>query len=179
MKKLIFFFCLLLLSKFTFADAWDNLTLEQAQAVVAELETNPYIFDYCDCCDRKGEYASNAYFLKVVLAEIVPCEWDKTYYSVKITADVIGRLKRTKSGLKLNKLLKAVDDPSKMVFMNYTWGYNKTTKMASPFFDIVAYDVYGTENTSCNPTFAFPKPEVVSKVYKDEIYGFWYSKHIQ
>lgn len=178
MKKIFFFFSFLLLSNVVLADAWDNLTMEQAKAVVSELESNPYIFDYCDCCDRKGEYASQAYFLKVIHAEIVTCSWDKTFYSVQITADVIGKLKRTKTGLKLNKLYKASSAPSKVIYMNYTWAFNRSTKMASPFFNVVSYDVYGTENKPCSAAFSFPKPEVVSKVYKDEIYSFWYKNHL-
>lgn len=179
MKKLFLLFILLLTSKLTFADAWDNLTMDQAKAVVAHLEENPYIFDYCDCCDIKGEFASKAYFLKVMDAEIVPCSWDNTFYSVKINAEMIGELKRTKSGLKLNKLYKTSAEAINIIYMNYTWAYNSETKMASPLFDIVQYDTYGSENKPCKATFAYPQENVVMKVFKDEIYLNWYSKNMK
>lgn len=179
MKKLLLFLLIVFTSKLSFADAWDNLTMEQAKAVVAHLEQNPYIFDYCDCCDIKGEFASKAYFLKVIDTEIVPCSWDNSYYSVKINAEMIGEVKRTKSGLKLNKLIKSSADANSIVYMNYTWGYNPETKQATPLFDIVQYDVYGTDKKSCKSTFAYPDPKVVWKVYKDEIYLNWYGKNLK
>lgn len=179
MKKLILFLFVVLTSKLSLADAWDNLTMEQAKAVVAHLEENPYIFDYCDCCDIKGEFATKAYFLKVIDTEIIPCDWDSNYYSVKVNTEMIGELKRTKTGLKTNKIMKADGGGSKIIYMNYTWAYNPKTKMASPLFDIIQYDTYGSENKPCMSTFAYPQEKVVMKVFKDEIYLNWYSKNLK
>ena len=55
MKKvlgLVLFLFFLFQSSISRADAWDNLTMEEAKSVVAKLEKDPFIFDYCDCCDH-------------------------------------------------------------------------------------------------------------------------------
>ncbi|MDP5010624.1 MAG: hypothetical protein NWQ47_05265 [Crocinitomicaceae bacterium] len=44
MKTILFFFTFFF-SQFSYADAWDNLTLEEAQNVIAQLNENPFIFD--------------------------------------------------------------------------------------------------------------------------------------
>ncbi len=175
MKKLFVIFALFA-SQFALADAWDNLTLNEANAVVAELKENPYVFDYCDCCDFSGEYSTQVFLIKVVNSSIVECSWDPEYYAVNVEAVVIGQLRYTLSGLDTKRLIKNPDPNfESVIYMNYTWGFNPKTKEASPFFDIIAYTTYG-EADSCKKEFAYPTPKSVKKVSKDKEYATWYKK---
>jgi hypothetical protein len=173
MKTIIFFFSFLI-GHFAFADAWDNLTLEEAQNVVLQLEENPYIFDYCDCCDYSGEYASQVFLLKVTNVEIIQCEWNAEFYSVKFESIALAELKYTAKGLNTKKL-KKVNSPetASIIYMNYTWGIGLEDKKAHPFFDIVNYSSYG-DTEPCKKEFTFPTPKAVKKVSDDEGYRTWY-----
>ena len=104
--KTLFALAVLFNTFFSFADAWDNLTFEEAEAVVAELKKNPYIFDYCDCCDHTGEYATEVHFMKVTGTEIVTCDWDASYYSVQYTADLIAKVEYLPKGANISILSK-------------------------------------------------------------------------
>ncbi|MDP5098609.1 MAG: hypothetical protein NWQ27_01330 [Crocinitomicaceae bacterium] len=64
--KTIFFFFTFFFSQFSYADAWDNLTLEEAQNVIAQLNENPFIFDYCDCFDFSGEFSTQVDGLNLI-----------------------------------------------------------------------------------------------------------------
>lgn len=175
MRAFVLFFALCI-SQFSFADAWDNLTMDEAKAVVAELKENPYIFDYCDCCDHSGEYASTVHLLKVTDTEIVTCSWSEEHYSVKITYDVIAKLKYTGKGPNTKKLKKYNgDEIGDLIYMNYTWIFNQETMKASPFFNSVSYSTYG-ESAPCKKEFTYPTPKAVGKVSDDKGYSEWYAK---
>ena len=179
MKTLTILFALII-SQFSFADSWDNLTYAEAQGVVAELEENPFVFDYCDCCDFSGEYATRVYLLKVTKAEIVECSWDSKFYSVKMESTVIAEMKYARKGLNTKKLLKPIDtNAAELVSMNYTWGFisQNSDSKAHPFFDLVDYSTYG-EGKPCKKPFSYPSPKAVMKVSNDLQYGTWYEKNI-
>ena len=86
--RLLFILFTVLLSWNSYADAWDNLTKEEAENVIEYLKVNPYISDYCDCCDHEGEYATTIEFLKVIDARIVTCEWDNEFYTVAVVRKI-------------------------------------------------------------------------------------------
>lgn len=173
--KLLLFVPLLFLTTFSFADAWDNLTKQQAETVLAELKINPYIFDYCDCCVADEAETGTAHMMKVKSAEIVTCSWNSDYYSVKLKVEyicgVIYRLDGT--GVSQVTFPESVGNQSDF-FMNYTWGFSVITKKASPYFDLVSYDVYGEDPQPCKGEFAYPNPKEVKKVSKDKGYAKWY-----
>lgn len=160
------------------ADSWDNLTFEEAQAVVSELETNPYIFDYCDCCDAKGEYATKVFFLRVIEATIVTCSWDATYFSVQIRSEVLAELKYSSKGVNVKKLKKASGESQGLLSMNYTWGYDPATQKAVPFFQKISYSLYPDSRNTCKEPFEFPSPKALLKVNGDDIYVNWYAQYI-
>lgn len=175
--KLFVIIFLLFISQPSFADAWDNLSLQEAEAVVKELEQNPYIFDYCDCCDNKGEYASSIQFLKVVSSEIVPCSWDENFYSVKIETIVLCNVFYANDGADVTKLLKPeAQENATFIYMNYTWTFDYENKLAVPFFKVVPYATYDEDPKACKSTFAYPTPQQLSKVSKDKGYKKWYAK---
>lgn len=177
MRTIILLFALCI-SQLSHADAWDNLTIDEARSVVAELKENPYIFDYCDCCDHSGEYAASVHLLKVTGTEIITCSWSEEHYSVRITYEVIAALNYTGKGPNTKKLKKyAGDEVSDIVFMNYTWNINTDSHKATPFFNIVSYSTYG-DSAPCKKEFAYPTPKAVSKVSDDKDYATWYAAHV-
>ncbi len=162
------------------ADAWDNLTYSEAEKVTLELKKNPFIFNYCDCCDNTGEYATTIEFLKVTKTQIVECEWNSEMYSVKITSQVISLVEFTSKGANTNQLSKYEDNDYKAtLFMNYTWGLNNETHLATPYFNIVDYFFYGDDNEPCLEEFKFPTPKQLSKIQKVRGYKKWWKANIK
>jgi len=151
--------------------------MEEAEAVLVELEKNPFIFDYCDCCDHEGEYAAQVHFVKVKNARIVECDWDKEFYTVVYDADVIAEVTYTADGPDITKMAPdtEISDSGLKIYMNYTWTLNAKTKKASNFFNSVDYDYYG-ENRSCKDEFAYPTPKQLKKVVKVKGYKKWYKR---
>ena len=165
---------------FSFADAWDNLTFEEAENVVKELKKNPFIFDYCDCCDYKGEYASSIEFIKVTDTEIVECNWNSEMYSVKITSELIASVQFTASGANTKEMTKQSDNNfSSVLYMNYTWGLNPETKKATPFFNIITYSFYENENQPCQAEFKYPTPRDLKKVNFVKGYKKWWRVNVR
>ena len=169
----------LLIAPLSFADAWDNLTMDEAKAVVAKLEMTPYIFDYCDCCDHSGEYAASVHLLKVTNAEIIPSSWSEGQYAVQISYEVIAELAYSAKGPNTKKLRKyAGDEIGDLIFMNYTWTLDASTKKALPFYRSVEYTTYG-EAEPCKKEFAYPTPKAVAKVSSDTGYAAWYEANVK
>lgn len=156
------------------ADSWDNLTKEQAEAVVAELKENPYIFDYCDCCDHEGVYAAKVRLLKVTKSEIIPCPWEKESFSVNVETMVLAHIPYEANGPDLNKMTSNKKETAIYTLaMNYTWSFNKGEKSAAPFFTTVPYDKYD-DKKACKAMFKFPTPEQGKGIIKDGKYTKWY-----
>lgn len=172
---LVFTLCLIFNVK---ADSWDNMTLEEAQAVVAELEIHPYIFDYCDCCEAKGDYATKVYFMRVIEATIVTCSWDAAYYSVQVRSEVLAELKYSKKGVNVKKLKKPSGEPQQLLSMNYTWGYDPATQKAVPFFQKITYSLYTDSRNACKKPFEYPSPNALLKVNGDDAYVNWYAQYV-
>lgn len=179
MKTLSLLFALLV-STLSYADAWDNLTMEEAEAVVAELEINPYIFNYCDCCDSEGEYATRVYLVKVLRPRIVTCSWDSEFFSVTYDYYLLAELSYTENGPDVNQLKpQEMKEYAEPIYMNYTWGLNKETKKATPFFNIIEYNFYGEDSQPCKPEFEYPTPKQLKAVKKDKAYKKWWKKNIR
>lgn len=177
MKKLFTILALVLFTNLALADSWDNLTKEQAEAVVKELEQNPYIFDYCDCCNHEGAYAANVRLLKVTSTEIKPCAWEPESFSVTIDVVVVAHLTNTEVGPDLTKMTskkKEVDVFT--ISMNYTWTYNEGEKSAAPLYTTIPYDKYDQDKKPCKAHFKFPTPEQGKGIIKDGKYKKWYKK---
>lgn len=172
---------ILLLTSFnSLADAWDNLTMAEAKAVVAEITKNPYIFDYCDCCSHDGEYATGIQFIKVLNTEIVTCDWNNEMYSVKITAQLIASVEHIEQGANVHALTTSNDNSYYTTFyMNYTWGMRPDSNVATPFFNIINYDYYGNDNTPCKAEFSYPTPKELKATVKVKGYKKWWKDQMK
>lgn len=162
-------FVLPLVSK---ADAWDNLTHEQALHVKKFVERHPFIFDFCDCCGSGTE----AYLIKVESAEIVPCSWDKKQYSVLTKGRRIAKMQWASVGLDdyhTDFINEAVEYT---IFMNYTFAYDKHMAWAVPLFKLLDYHIDGP---ICIGATNYPNPADEGVQISDQDYIDWYTTHIK
>jgi hypothetical protein len=168
------------------ADAWDNLTREEADAVVAYLEENPFIFSYCDCCSQNEGFDSRLYFLRVTSTEIIECSWRSEHYTVTYEYQIIGQF-GMRNGLPDFSQFRTPQEIEEQyiepfefndpIYMNYTWAYNPITQKATPFFEIIDYHYvaqYG--GRSCLEHFSYPSPAEILQLGEIEGYSEWYNK---
>lgn len=173
MKKIILPF-LLLYSSLLHADPWEDLTLEQALEVSDFLGENPYILDYCDCCDHDGEYATKVFLLEVTFVEIIPCSWDSDYYSVEASVSYLAELPYQAQGPDISAPLLVQSEDALIVSLNYTWGYNAAFDQAGPLYTIMPSDRHEErplDTGYCKGLTAFPDPSLI----KDSKYKKWYN----
>lgn len=91
LKKIFSFFFAIAISVSLFADPIEDMTQTEAQQLVEYLKNNPYLVDYCDCCDDVNGVENRIYakLIHVESTEIVPCSYDDNKVSVKIKGTVI------------------------------------------------------------------------------------------
>jgi hypothetical protein len=170
MRKLLFIM-FLGISVFARADAWDNLTHEQAHKVENFLKKNPFIIDWCDCCGS-GEAA---YLLKVNSTKIVPCTWDKKQYSVVAKATRITRFQVSAQGIDDYHTDPADRKVEYTIYMNYTFAYDHHMKWAVPMHKLIDYS---TNGPICFGATNYPDPSDDGVAIKDSDYIDWFAKHI-
>ena len=182
MKKLILMTLSMMITHLLLADPWNNLTQAQAKATQAYLEGNPFILEYCDCCNSGDEYAAKVYLSKVISTKIVTCDWSSEHFSLKAKVKTIAEVPYLNDKPDTKAATRANDETTEReitITMNYTWGYNPTNKKAAPLFCMIPYDIYGKKNTnkgSCRPFTVFPNPAKARRVIRDRDYKKWYRK---
>lgn len=172
MKKL--FFMLLSMSILTAvtADPWEDVTQEQAEAIVKHLEMHPYILDYCDCC---GE--GDVHLLRVVSTQIVECSYDAEKKTVLAQVVSMGKLQRS-GGSPSAYNVEAVEDdmPYELVVsLNYTFVYSACGQWAVPLFK----EVHDERNHVCNGATRFPSPFDNEVVLDDPSYIEWFVENVK
>jgi len=65
-------------------DPQDCMTQSDAEMLKTMLESEPYILDYCDCCSN---YQGKV--IKISSLRVVPCEYDKSRFSVKVIGTTV------------------------------------------------------------------------------------------
>lgn len=171
--RIFLIFCLLFLSFNAFADPWDDVTKEEAENVVAFLKQNPFILDYCDCCDIES-----VALLKVISVKIEKSDWKDGKYSVKTRVRKVADIPNTKNGgLQLPEATPAYGKDDFQITMNYTWVFNLETKKAAPLFDLVEYSGYSNRKPCASYT-NYPNPfesecDVFPADYRD-----WYRLNV-
>lgn len=90
MKQLILILSLLFSFSLVFSDPIEDMTREEAEKLTKYLKENPYIVDYCDCCDNNpGGDRYSATLILVNSTEIIPCSYAPERFSVKIDGIVV------------------------------------------------------------------------------------------
>jgi hypothetical protein len=172
----------LAISTSSFADAWDNMTEEEAIATVNYLRMNPYIFDYCDCC-RSHDDADDLFVVRLIRVtnmRVIPCTWDEGKFSVEYDFAPVATLTYTEDG-RLKRASRTItrlsEEEQHLLYMNYTWAFNEESKLAEPLFKSIDYSyVVQHGGQSCNPPFSYPKPEHLESVGKFKGYKQWYKQ---
>lgn len=176
MKKILLL-CLIILPLFAWADSWEDFTKEEAEAIQETLAKNPYILDYCDCCE--GE----ARLLRVKSTKIVPCSYDNQKVSVIAQVEVISHIPIIDDqGLALeSENIRAPEEEPKhdeyTIAANYTWLYDKNRQKGVPLYLLVPYKTQSTIKTNsgyCLPFTDYPTPKYVNH----KGYRKWYRKYI-
>jgi len=112
--------------------------------------------------------------MKVTATEIITCDWDAGFFSVRAQVEVLAQIPYLKEGPDMSSPIVNKSEDNLIITMNYTWAYNKQKGKAAPFYSIIPYDTYGEQelNTgSCRELVAFPKPESI----QNEAYEEWYN----
>lgn len=178
---------LYLFSHNIYADPWEDLTLDEAEEVKAYLKKNPFILDYCDCCNYKGEYAAKVFLRKVRSYKIVPCDWAEGKYSVKTITKRIAQLPYSESGVDYSNPVKASGLDETSIDMNYTWSFNKDRGAVLPLYSSIDYHQCQARNCQgdiqrnigqCRKPTYFPNPFRHPDVIIDSDYKEWYSKTV-
>ena len=164
----------LLLLTFTFAkaDAWDNMTHDQALKVKHFLQKNPFVFDFCDCCGNSAE----VYLLKVESIEIVPCSWDEKQYSILTKSRRIAQMQWAHVGLDDYHTNEIDEEVEYTVYMNYTFVFDQHLKWAVPFFKLIDYSHDGP---ICIGATSYPNPVDDGVKITDQDYLDWYQQNIK
>lgn len=180
MQKYLSLFLFFLFSPISFADTWEIMTKEEANAVVASLQDNPYIFEYCECCVSSTENAKAVQFSRVDSTVVIGSNWSSNGYSVRIYSTVLAEVFYTNGKPEVSRIAIPKELNSiKSVSMNYTWTFYESTKMATPFFNIVDYGSGVQDEKTCSEGFAFPTPSLLKTVSKHRAYKKWYKHHIE
>jgi hypothetical protein len=149
---------------FVSADPWEAMTESEAKELMAFLKKNPYVFDYCDCCDEVARQYDNrkafGHLIKIEKMEIVPCAWDESRFSVNIVQSKILAIGNIEGG----KFVVAqpneedIDSYRKPwpITLNYSWTI-KSGK-ASRLYNNINYK---EEEVKCGGISEFPKPDKV------------------
>ena len=170
--KLILSILVIAVTLFAKADAWDNLTAEQASQVKEFVERNPFIFDFCDCCGSEVE----VFLIKVESAKIVKCSWDKKQFSVVTKGRRIAKMQWAGVGLD-DYHAEFMDEAIEYtIFMNYTFVFDPHMKWAVPLFKMIEY---AHDGPICIGATNYPSPEYEGVQINDQDYLDWYHKNIK
>jgi len=173
MKKVFVILLSLLLVNNLFADSWTDLTQEQAEKAVEHLQKNPYIFDYCDCCDMTTVrliYVTDVYFLD---SQNEPGLFEVHVVGKIINEFDIANVYGDESAV-LGGFYKFEGDEefSGILSVNYTFVYSHSADAevySVRLCDITGYD---QDLTSCVTNMVYPHPSDSKAV--DANYKKWY-----
>ncbi|MCB9222992.1 MAG: hypothetical protein R2780_11120 [Crocinitomicaceae bacterium] len=161
---------LVALSVISRADAWDNLTHEQAVHVKKFVEKNPFVIDFCDCCGA----GVDVYLIKIESADIVKCSWDKKQFSVLTKGRRIAKMIWANVGLDDYRTEFINEEVEYTIFMNYTFAFDHHMKWAVPLYKLINYNLNGP---ICIGATNYPNPSDEGVKITDQDYIDWYGSN--
>lgn len=182
MKKTIFIALLAFFSSTTalFADPWDCMSKEQAEELMAHLQKNPFVFDYCDCCDEVSREYDNkklmGHLVKIEKMEIKACSWDETQFSVYVVSTTMiasgyveggnFKIEQTK-----NEVAAGYYAEDWSVAINYCFALDKGKP--TRLYKMIKYE---GDDVNCGGLKNFPDPNKIPKSKIQKAYAKYYSK---
>ena len=179
--KLSLLFLALSLPFLASADPWDCMSKTEAEALKTYLEKNPFMLDYCDCCDDVAREYDNkkvkGYLVEIKSLEIVPCSWDAERYSVQVTEHKVWSSGYVERGtFEPDAKVDLADFPGAdgpwPVAANYAYTLQKGKA-------VTLYKVNGMtdEKTDCRAPYSFPAPKAIKMgCWKKRKYRRFYKK---
>jgi len=162
------------------ADSWDCMSRDEANSLVAYLKDNPFVFDYCDCCDDitgENDDKPMGQLIKIEKMEIVACSYDATQFSVRITKSTVVSSLYVFYGI-ANPAESRPDDLEKYdkpwnISLNYCFamiGETSTMRL---------YQMIGTEAEAveCSGLSEFPIPKNLFEHPLKKVYTVFYESH--
>ena len=182
MKKLLLFLSFLLFTHINSvkADDWNCMSKDQAESLVEYLSENPFVINFGDCCyDITGEDEEKpmGHLIKIENMDIVPCSYDDTQFSVRITRStilmstyIIGSSFSTANTMAADKEKYA--NPW-TISLNYCFTLYDF-KIPFRLYEIIEYEA---EKINCSGLIDFPPPNILPEYpYKKDYTKFYESK---
>lgn len=178
MKKILFSL-LLCCSSLLFADPIEDFSLADANRIVAFLKENPFMIDYCDCCNEvlsEGEAPIEAKLIRIIEREIVPCEYNAERYSIRITGEILAK------GIIENKKMTNIhvlprdeaEEYNTLLSANYFFCADKR-KIGQ--LGMITQDDKLYKEYKCGGISGFPAPSALANIISMEQYVKWYRKN--
>lgn len=165
MKQIVtFLFSLLLFPSLMIADPIEDMTAEEAAQVMHYLYANPYIVDYCDCCDN---YTPT--LIRVYTAVTEPCSYNAERTSIKVQGQKICTFN---AGGKVQKIFTNTEQFNEIISLNYTWGHAGKGKAQAIGKTLQLWD-----ERTCKEPLTYPdaaKNSDLPVAYRD-----WYTQFVQ
>ena len=162
-----------------FADPWDCMTEDQAKELIKYLKKNPFVLDYCDCCDAGSREQDNTklmgHLVKIESMEIVPCSWDETQFSVNVNSTTVLASGYIEKGNFIPEKAAADDvrfySDSWAIAINYAWNYNGGSPVR--LYKKISYTA---DDFDCGKPKKFPDPKRIPSSKAQKAYLKYYNK---
>ena len=130
------------------ADTWDNLPLTSAQQLQQHFTQQPYLLEYCDCCEQVPRW------IEVKASFITDSDWNEQY-SLQLEGETLMQLSlnqqtddETINGQWLQQ------EHNSTLSMNYNWAYDADSGKIKPLYSLFEYNEYPDlkhDQGSCHP----------------------------
>lgn len=145
------------------ADPWDCMSKEDAETLVEFLNKNPFVLEYCDCCDDK-----TAHIVRIRKMKVVQCHWDETQHSVAAVKYTIAAHGYVEDG-EFKQVQQEADPEDLKLYGNaehYTptlnYSFSRQNGKAVHLNTQTGED--RSDDIGCEGLKAFPKPKQLKKV---------------
>ncbi len=179
MKNLLFFLSFLFFTQINFvkAESWDYMSKEQAEALLAYVNKNPFIFNYCDCCNDiipENKVKPKAHLLKIEKMEIVPCPFDNTLFSVDVLECTVVATANVSDGFV--SITKTESDDKRKYAIQWALSLNYCFTLIDFVIPSRLYEAidYKAEPFDCSGLIEFPDPELVPEHPLKKAYSKYY-----
>lgn len=178
MKNLLLFLSFLIFTQISSvkADSWDCMSKEQAEALLAYVNKNPFIFYYCDCCFDVSEskVKPKAHLLKIEKMEIVPCPFDNTLFSVDVLECTVVATANVSDGFV--SITKTESHDKRKYAIQWALSLNYCFTLIDFVIPLRLYEAidYKAEPFDCSGLIEFPDPETIPEHPLKKAYRRYY-----
>jgi hypothetical protein len=145
------------------ADPWDCMSKEDAETLVEFLNKNPFVMEYCDCCDNQ-----TAHLVRIRKMKIVPCHWDESQYSVAVVRYTIAAMGYVEDG-EFVQVMQEPDPEDLKLYGNAeyytpTLNYSFSRQKGKAVHLNTQTGEDRSDDVGCEGLKAFPQPKKLKKI---------------